>query len=191
MISNEVWRPVEGYEEYYEVSDIGRVRSKDRYVPGRHGEKIRRGRIVAQSGKLDNPGYKRVHLSINGKAKWLQVHRLVALAFLPQPAGCNVVNHIDNNPANNCVDNLEWTTQKGNIQHAERQGRRNHKKIEISVYRINADGTKTFFPNIASATRSVGLKNSNSISNHLKHREKYKSAGGYKWEYAVEGSIND
>ena len=191
MISAELWKPVNGYENYYEVSNIGRVRSKDRFVNGRHGEKIRRGKIVSQSGKLDNPSYKRVHLSVNGKAKWLQVHRLVALAFLPKPEGCDVVNHIDNNPSNNCVDNLEWTTQKGNIQHAERQGRRTHKKVEIGVYRINEDGTKLFFPNIASATRSVGLKNSNSITNHLRHSDRYKSAGGFKWEYAVSGGAND
>lgn len=104
--SVEEWKPITGLEGRYEVSSHGRVRN-------------------AINGKLLCPrflpnGYARVHLPTNRDA---YVHRLVADAFCDHPAGRDVVNHIDNDTKNNRADNIEWTTQRGNVHHAMKQGR--------------------------------------------------------------------
>jgi hypothetical protein len=68
-------------------------------------------------------GYVRVDLSRNGERKHFFVHRLVAGAFIELVDGKTIINHIDNNPANNLVSNLEWCTHKENSAHAQAQGR--------------------------------------------------------------------
>ena len=70
--------------------------------------------------------YRCVTVTTNGKQKRLLVHRLVATAFLPNPNNLPQVNHIDGNPSNNSVSNLEWCTAKHNIQHAYDNGLINH-----------------------------------------------------------------
>ena len=84
-----------GYEEFaglYEVSNLGRTRSKDRVIAYKDGRKIRRkGRLLKQS--LDRYGYLYVTLPINQKIKATKVHRLVALAFIPNLNNYPVVNH--------------------------------------------------------------------------------------------------
>lgn len=73
--------------------------------------------------KKEKNGYYRVALSKNSKVKFLWVHRLVAMAFIPNPMNKPCVNHKDNNPLNNKLDNLEWCTYKENTQYAAKQGR--------------------------------------------------------------------
>lgn len=76
------------------------------------------------SGHTDKLGYKRLNATDDsGGRSNLYIHRAVALAFLPNPEGKPHVNHIDNNPSNNCVSNLEWVTAKENREHAAKQGR--------------------------------------------------------------------
>ncbi len=116
------WRDVTGYEGLYRVSDAGQIEAfaKAVPVPGR-GVDFRPARILVPSTHPN--GHQRVVLSKGGKrvARW--VHRLVAEAFLPNPDDCPLVNHIDSNPANNAVSNLEWTTHSGNTRHAFDKGR--------------------------------------------------------------------
>lgn len=97
---DEEWRPVKGYEEDYEVSNLGRVRSVDRYIKCSHdGAHLYKGRILRQENKYgnldDDPNYKRVGLSHNGKVIRKSVHRLVAEAFLENndPTRLTEVNH--------------------------------------------------------------------------------------------------
>ena len=73
-----------------------------------------------------NKGYLCVDLSDSGVISRYLVHRLVAEAYCHKPEGCNVVNHLDNDPSNNHYTNLEWTTDSGNKQHAGKQGRLGH-----------------------------------------------------------------
>ena len=123
--SLERWRPVVGLEDRYEVSDCGRVRSVPR-IANRGGVQQRVcGKIIAQQllkSKRCESRYKVTLLTPQGRKHYL-VHRLVAAAFCVKPAGCDVVNHLDNNPQNNCASNLEWTTPAGNAAHANKQGR--------------------------------------------------------------------
>lgn len=118
----EIWKSIEGYEGFYEVSTYGRVRSVDRVIEYSNGNKSKhKGRIL--KGESDRKGYKRVRLSKNDEAKKFQVHRLVAIAFIPNPENKPFVNHIDEISSNNCVDNLEWVTGFENMRHGTIQQR--------------------------------------------------------------------
>jgi len=111
----ERWLPVVGYEGFYEVSDLGRVRSMRRRVAG--------GRAVRILKPCQYPrGHLKVVLCVNGQKKDMLVHRLVAIAFIgPQPPGCEVC-HYDGNPANNVLGNLRWGTRGDNIRDSIRHG---------------------------------------------------------------------
>lgn len=113
---SEVWRPVEGYEELYSVSNLGRVKSHDRNVWNGRGYYNKKGRVLKKS--KTTTGYWKVELSENGKKKSIRVHRLVAKAFIPRVEGKNIINHKDGNPLNNLVENLEWCNQSENMKHA-------------------------------------------------------------------------
>lgn len=97
-----MWKDIKGFEGLYKISDSGDVLS------------LRRNIILKP--KIDRYGYYAVCL-FNGKNNHKTIHRLVADAFIEKKYGCNVVNHIDCNKLNNCVDNLEWTTISGNTKH--------------------------------------------------------------------------
>lgn len=112
----EEWRVVPGYEGLYEVSNTGRVRSFDRYV------KYSNGQIHLHKGKVLSPGkntkgYLFVILTCNRKRKTINVHRLVAIAFLPNPDNLPEVNHIDEDKTNNRVENLEWCDRNYNLNY--------------------------------------------------------------------------
>lgn len=106
----EIWKDVSEFEGLYEVSNLGRVRSIDRIIVRRNGILLPlRGKILPQYEKYGNSTIPRlqVNLSKEGKCYSKTVSRLVAKAFIPNPDNLPQVNHKDENPANNCVDNLE------------------------------------------------------------------------------------
>lgn len=114
---NEEWRPVIGFEDSYEVSNLGRVRSKTRMVKnGKTSMRLQEGNIRKTS--ITRLGYENVGMSKDCKEKKYYVHRLVAQAFIPNTEDKETVNHIDGVKTNNCVSNLEWATLKENIQHS-------------------------------------------------------------------------
>lgn len=103
----EEWRDVVGYEEYYEISNLGRIRSKDRIIKYSDGRNVhRRSFIKKPTYSLGN--YPRIGLQINGKLVMKFVHRLVAEAFIPNPNNYPIVNHKDENKNNFHYSNLEW-----------------------------------------------------------------------------------
>jgi hypothetical protein len=107
----EEWRPIEGYE-YYEVSNLGRVRS---WVDNRWR---RRSSPKVLSPHRLTKGYLGVSLSsAPNVSKTIKVHRLVAKAFIPNPNNLPIVNYKDENKSNNCVSNLEWCTNKYNLSY--------------------------------------------------------------------------
>lgn len=113
-MDNEIWKPVIGYEGLYEVSSLGRVKSLPR--------KTTNGRIMSfyidKSRRHKQYGRPTLRLTKNGKTKLHHICRLVAQAHIPNPENKPEVNHIDCNPENNRVNNLEWTTRKENHQHS-------------------------------------------------------------------------
>lgn len=110
----ETWKPIPGYEGYYEASDQGRIRSVDRIVGN---AKQRRARGCVRAPTVIN-GYEQVGLSVNGIYKDIKVHRAVALAFLPNPDNKPQVNHKNGIRNDNRLENLEWVTCSENHRHA-------------------------------------------------------------------------
>lgn len=116
MMVKEVWKDIKGYEGFYQVSNLGNVRSLERIVCYSDGRKIK---YPSQKRKFGiNDGYLFVPLRKNGKAKNKYVHRLVAEAFIDNPYNKKYINHKDYNRANNIYTNLEWVTAKENTAHS-------------------------------------------------------------------------
>ena len=115
----EIWRDIKGYEGLYQVSNLGRVKSLERYVKGKDGLRLVKEIIMSISVCRTN-GYFKVILHKDGKQKRYQVHRLVAEAFIPNPDNLPIVNHKDENKINNCVWNLEWCTYSYNLTYGNR-----------------------------------------------------------------------
>ena len=109
----EVWKPVNGYEGLYEVSNFGRVRRIFRYG---------RPYMTLCKPKITKDGYFESTLFKENKPTWIRTHRIVANAFCDNPDNKPEVNHIDGNKLNNCADNLEWCTSSENQLHAYRTG---------------------------------------------------------------------
>lgn len=119
-LDGEVWRPVEGFECEYEVSNLGRVRTLNFFRVTKEGKQYPvKSRLLKQ---YEHNGYLHVNLPKNGRYKRFRVHRLVAAAFLPNTYNKPAVNHIDGNKQNNDVNNLEWCTLSENTRHAFAHG---------------------------------------------------------------------
>lgn len=122
----ETWKPIPGYEGFYEASDMGRIRSVYRYK-----------RVLKPM--ISNTGYKRVDLFKDKSRKQFSVHRLVAMTFVNNPNGKPFVNHRDENKLNNCADNLEWVSHVENCRYGTAIARRTE-HLDYSKRRINNAG---------------------------------------------------
>lgn len=185
----EIWKDVSGYYGFYQVSNMGRVRSVDRYVD------MKDGRVKFIKGQdmklfLDNRGYCRVPLSKNNKLRFLGVHRIVLLAFVPNVMEYPQVNHKNGIKNDNRVDNLEWCTASHNQKHAYDAG------LKVSSYmgmcgvlhhrskpaiQIDFDGNVIrHYESVNMAAIDTGI-GAGSIWNCCNGKRKL--AGGYKWMY--------
>lgn len=118
----EKWAKIPGTDFEYFISNMGRIRSSDAVIHRKNGKDLpRKGKILSPG--TNGAGYKQVYLRMNGKKVKLYVHRLVAEAFVPNPEGKDVVNHLDFNPQNNVADNLEWVTENENYMYSYDRGR--------------------------------------------------------------------
>ncbi len=113
----EVWKDVEGFEGHYQVSSFGRIKSLTRYKSNRWGSLSPVAEKILKQ-KVSKSGYKVVHLRTEDKQAHPSVHRLVALAFIPNQDSKPTVNHIDTIKTNNNVSNLEWSSHSEQMQHA-------------------------------------------------------------------------
>ena len=119
----EIWKSVKDFDGMYEVSNLGNVRSVDRekiqWNRYKNTKRFYKGTLLKQHNLK---GYNAVSMWKKGKMYNLQVHRLVAKAFLKNPNNYPCVNHIDGNKKNNKLNNLEWCTYSHNTKEAYRLG---------------------------------------------------------------------
>ena len=125
----ELWKDIKGYEGLYKISNIGRVRSVERYHYYKtsnqykefEGKRLVKGRILKPYA--DKRDYQEVSLCKDGNNEKWKIHRLVGIHFINNLDNKPMVGHIDNDPSNNKIDNLVWCDQFENMQHASRCGR--------------------------------------------------------------------
>lgn len=164
----EYWKPVVGYENLYEVSNLGKVRSLN--FDGSNKTKI--------MTPYDVHGYKRIRIFKNKVPRSTGVHRLVAEAFICNPDKKEFVNHKDGNKSNNSVDNLEWATHSENTLHAFRvlkvKPHGGKKKRAVKIIE-----TGQIFSSVKEAS-TCGYNRSSIISCC---QGRYHTANGYHWEY--------
>ena len=181
-LDGEIWKDVTGYEKLYEVSNYGRVRThKDKITSSaRSSERHWKQRIMKQKfqqrcrSDLFDP---RVILWKDGKEKTFLVSRLVAIAFISNPNNLPQVNHIDGNPTNNNIKNLEWCDAKYNVDHAFDN---ELIKTAIKVKLINKNtGEEEIFNSMSKASQFMN-KNVCYIGNQLK-KGKHENEE-FKWE---------
>lgn len=162
----EEWRPVVGFEDDYEVSSEGRVRSIDRirvhthWKTGKETEFRIKGKMKTLLDSWD--GYLETHLQHSDSGVqhnyYARVHRLVAEAFIPNPHNKPQVNHINGDKKDNRVSNLEWVTESENTRHAmqELHGNWVHKNGTCKDIKVKCLNTGEWFDTLADASRSVG-----------------------------------
>jgi len=147
----EVWKACPEFP-WVEGSSLGRVRTIDRYVNSRNGERSVKGQILKQ--RPDRYGYMKVQFSMNGKTMTKKVHRIIASCFLLNPNNYQEINHRDNNPLNNNVSNLEWCTHEYNIEYREKYG----KALSHPVYAVNLKTLEAlWFKSQMEASRELGI----------------------------------
>jgi hypothetical protein len=189
--ATEQWLPVHGYEGLYSVSNYGRVkREKSKRWAGVCG-------VVDVSEKILTPtntkGYKFVGLSKDGKTKRMPVHRIVAIAFIPNPKSLPMVNHKDESRDNNHADNLEWCTGKYNSNYGTVRKRLSEKaktsqKHIAQFNSIKKDRSRavlcvetgTRYDSLSAAQKETGISHQNICGVCQGKRTK---AGGYTWIY--------
>jgi hypothetical protein len=123
QIMKEIWKDIPGYEGYYQVSSFGNVKRLPTILLMKNG-RIRptKGRILKKSFYTN--GYGKTTLCRNSKKEQIITHRLVGLAFVPNPLNLPEINHLDEIKSNNLANNLEWTTHKQNVNYGTNLSRR-------------------------------------------------------------------
>lgn len=189
-MGNEIWAPIPGYNGKYEASTLGCVRSMS----------YRNKKEVHTLKEADYKGYLKVRISMNGSAKSMLVHQLVARTFIENPDNKPEIDHIDGDPKNNRVENLRWCTKKENMNNPisiERHSR----AAKISVPKAWKSGFYKIMPrrvaqlskegeiicvweSVSMAARELGLSLGNLFACIWGQR---KTCGGYKWEYIEPG----
>lgn len=157
----EIWKDVADYEDYYQVSNLGRIRNKITH------------RILKPS---KSNGYYHISLRYGSKKEFL-IHRLVAKAFIPNPLNFSYVNHKDENKLNNSAENLEWCTAKYNVNYGKGALVRNQRVIQ---YDMNGNAIK-IWDSIKEASEILNIKYQG-ISRCCRNIRR--SSGGYIWTYA-------
>lgn len=164
----EMWKDIKDYEGLYQVNNYGRIRSLDKlqdfyfFSKGNKNGNSKELKEVLRPGRFmktttNSFGYKCVGLYKNKKVKYSLIHRLVAEAFLIPDSKRKHVNHMDSNPGNNKVENLEWCTPAENLEHARKYG--GLKDISKKVFVNNAKLADTQILEIIELKRKHAMPN--------------------------------
>ncbi len=113
----EIWRDIPGWKGMYQASNLGRIKSLARYIVTVKGTKYPIEEKILK-GHVDTKGYIQVEFKRNRRRHIIALHRLIALAFIPNPENKPQINHINGNKTDNRIENLEWCTGSENVRHA-------------------------------------------------------------------------
>lgn len=155
----EFWMDIPGWEGIYQISTYGRLKSLKRLRKTRYGALCPVSETI-RKGKIDKDGYIEYALCLNGNLYYSRAHRLVAQTFVPNPNNYPIINHKDENPQNNRVENLEWCTVRYN----------NIYSIHKVSYPIECNGV--LYPSIRECERKTGIS-SKTIRYHLEQKTPY------------------
>jgi len=193
----EIWKPIKGYEGYYEISNLGRVKSVERYV--KQGNLIRHVKESIKKERMNSYGYPCVTLCKDRKSRSICIHILLANAFIPNPDNKPAIDHINTDRTDYRLENLRWVTPKENsnniltLQHCRENTYSKEslmKRLETRKIRNVLTAPKTVFQytktgdfikeyySINEAERETGI-NRNTISQALD--DNTLSAGNYLW----------
>lgn len=183
----EIWKDIVGYENIYQISNNGNVKSLGRWINTKcKGKRWQEGKILKPN--IDNRGYLHVCLMNNGIKKTYSVHRLVAQAFISNPNNYPCVNHKDENKQNNCVENLEFCTVKYNVNYGTRNeraaGKQTNGKLSKQVLQIDIKTGEIIrvFPSVSEVQRQLGVSISH-ISECCNNKPNHNTVGGFKWAF--------
>ena len=186
----EIWKDIDGYEGWYQVSNMGRIKSIDRWI--KYNSYVRKGSVRLQKGQIIKASprglYLICHLKKNNTSKLVKYHRIVCDTFHPNINKLPVINHINEIKTDNRADNLEWCTRKYNANWGTSRLRqsinlRNHPLKSRQVYQYSIQGQLLYkYPSIKEATRVTGIKESNIASVCKGGRSS--SAGGFLWSFS-------
>ena len=178
VIDDIEWFDIPGYN-LYKISKTGIIRRIAATITNINGtNNFIKSRILKT--KTNKSGYISVTLTENGKQKGEFIHVLLAKTFIPNLHNYPIVNHKDENPSNNSIDNLEWCNHSYNAKHSIETIRKAHQKEQRRVIRINIkDNTITKYDGIREAARDNNT-NHNNIRYAILHNG---ICAGYKWSY--------
>ena len=174
----EMWKPIAGYEGRYEISNMGNVASL-KYARGNNR------RLLKQS--KNTWGYSQVTLSKDKKLFSVDVHRLVAQAFVENPKGLSQINHIDENKSNNKADNLEWCDSCYNINYGDRNLKVSN-TLKRPVIALLPNGEEEYYESVQDAASVLGVSHS-AISSSIHKTGRHKKCKNREWRFAEHGEI--
>lgn len=183
---NEIWKPIEGTDGRYEVSNTGKIRSLNFRMTGE---------TKVLSAQLDTKGYCRIRIKCKAFTGTLKVHREVAKAFIPNPDNKLQVNHINGIKTDNRVENLEWVSGQENVDHAMKNhlwannlkaSQKTNEKRKVAIKATNIKtGEEIHFSSMADAERALGTKHINAVISGTR-----KQAKGYSFAYVTGGDAD-
>lgn len=181
IVQIEIWKDIKGYENKYQISNLGKVKSLSRKVKCGNGYKKTEERILRQN--KDNRGYLMVNLYKDNTQHTIKTHRLVANAFIPNHLNLPQINHKDEEKTNNTASNLEWCTNSYNCNYGT-HNERMAKALSKTVYQYSMKNTL-----IKVWVSAIQCSRENNIFNHRHISEcclgKRKTHKGYKWSYEL------